>query len=182
VSEQTIIRTEPRGGWLVDQLPVAMAEDDFTRRFVGIFETIADSVRSRIDGVEHLLDTGLSPPETARWLAGWLGLTVPATLPVARQRALVRAAGTLLTWRGTARGLCELVEAYTGGGADVVDSGGVGRPGTTAGGTNRVTVRLSTAGGLSLDDLDALVRRELPPGTAVEIHLAEPPADHEDHA
>lgn len=167
-------------GWLADQLPVAMAEDDFTRRFVAIFETIADSVRSRIDGLEHLIDAGLTPPETARWLGGWLGLAVPSTLPADRQRALVRSAGTLLAWRGTARGLRSLLEAYTGGPVEVADSGGIGRPGTTERGPHQVAVRLGSTGGLSSDDLDALVRRELPPGTEVAIHRAEPTADQDE--
>ena len=89
-------------GWLADQLPRPLAEDDFTRRFVGIFEEIAGGFRDRADAFSHELDPGMASPEFVRWAAGWLGLQLDAGLDEARQRAVVKAAGALFPWRGTA--------------------------------------------------------------------------------
>lgn len=161
-----------RVGWLVEQLPGALSTDPFVPRFVGIFEEIAGTLRQRVEGLEHVLDVGLAPPEFVRWMGTWLGLTVQPSLPEDRQRTLVAAAGTLWVWRGTRRGLQGLLEAYTGAVVGIEDSGGVFAAGRGAPGPKRVVVRLTGSGELDEAHLLELVRRELPPDAALELRVA----------
>lgn len=170
-------------GWLVAQLPAVIAADDFTRRFLGIFEEIGDGLRDRIDGIEYLLDPGLAPPEFVRWLGGWLGLVVPTGVDSSRQRALVDAVGPywargdaegpLWGWRGTKRGLVALLEAYVGHPVTVEDSGGVYGADEAPRGPARVLVRVPDAGGVHDQQLLALVRSMVPVEAEIDLFIAE---------
>jgi phage tail-like protein len=158
-------------GWLADQLPRPLAEDHFTRQFVGIFEEIAGGVRERVVGFHHDLDVGVAPAEFVRWMGGWLGLLLDPSLPEAHQRSLVRAAGALLPLRGTKRGLKGLLEAFTRGQVEVEDGGGVFREGQAPVTTNRVVVRLTSAGGLNEQHLLDLVKHEVPASAIFELRI-----------
>ncbi len=158
-----------RGGWLVEQLPRPLATDDFVQRLVGLFEEVADSVRGRVDGIEHCLDPRLAPVELVRWMGGWLGLALAPSLPEERQRGILRAAGALLDWRGTRRGLEGLLEAFTAAPVQVRDHGGVFTRGAAPPADPRVTVRLESTGGLDEQQLLELVRAEVPAGAVVEL-------------
>jgi phage tail-like protein len=158
-----------RGGWLVEQLPRPLAEDGFASRLVGMLEEVADSVRGRIDGIEHCLDPGLAPVELVRWMGGWLGLALEPTLPEERQRDVLAAAGALLAWRGTRRGLEGLLEAFTAAPVQVHDNGGVFPRGSAPPVDRRVTVRLESTGGLDEQQLLELIRAEVPADAEVEL-------------
>ena len=159
-------------GWLVEQLPRCLAADPFVPRLVGVTEELADSVRSRIDGIEHFLDVGLAPPELVRWLGGWLGLVVEPSLPEDRQRQLVRVAGRELGWRGTRRGLERLVSALTGGPVRVSDGGGAFPAGEApASGGGPVVVQIERTGGVDERGLLAFIEAELPVGAVVELRV-----------
>jgi len=93
----------PPPGWLLRELPRPLAEDEFTGRFLRIFEDVGGDLRGRIDRFHHDLDPGVAAPEFLRWMAGWLGLALDPSLPEERQRSLVRAAGPLFPLRGTDR-------------------------------------------------------------------------------
>jgi phage tail-like protein len=164
--------TAPAPGWLADQLPAALGDDAFVRRFLGTFEEIAGSLRDRVDGLDQMLDAGTAPPEFVRWMGGWLGLAVQPGLSEDRQRALVRAAGPLWSWRGTRKGLRGMLEAYTGSAVDVQDSGGVFRAGAAPAGPKHVRVRLERSGELSGAELTVLVRQELPPDADFDLDIA----------
>ena len=56
----------PQATWLVDQLPSVLADDEFLRRFLGIFEEITDSVVQRVDGLHHIVDPSVAPLEAVR--------------------------------------------------------------------------------------------------------------------
>lgn len=159
-------------GWLVEQLPRCLATDPFVPRLVGVTEELADSVRSRIDGIEHFLDVELAPPEVVRWLGSWLGLMVEPSLPEDRQRQLVRVAGRELGWRGTRRGLERLVSALTGGPVRVSDGGGAFPAGEApAAGGGPVVVQVAAAGGVDERGLLAFIEAELPVGAVVELRV-----------
>jgi phage tail-like protein len=159
-------------GWLVEQLPRCLADDPFVPRLVGVTEELADSVRSRIDGIEHYLDVGLASPELVRWLGSWLGLAVGPSLPEDRQRELVRVAGRELGWRGTRRGLERLVRALTGGPVRVSDGGGTFAPGEApASGGGPVVVQVESTGGVDEHGLLAFIEAELPVGAVVELRV-----------
>ncbi|MFN2608118.1 MAG: phage tail protein [Acidimicrobiales bacterium] len=165
---------------LVDQLPAALADDGFLRRFLGIFDELNETVQLGVDGIEHLADPTVAPPELVRWLGGWLAVeSIDPSSPELRQRARVMALGRLLWWRGTAAGLCGLLELLTGGPADVVDSGGVFARGHAPENPRTVTVRVDRAGWTTEDHLLAVVRAEVPADVSFELvvggHVLWPP-------
>jgi phage tail-like protein len=160
----------PQSSWLVDQLPSVLADDEFLRRFLGIFEEITDSIVRRIDGLHHAIDPSVAPPQAVRWMGHWLGLDIEPTLPEDRQRRFLETVGPLFGWRGTAVGLEKMLEALTGVAATVADSGGVFAEGTVGVlGPKKVTVELDNAGGLSDGQVMDLVLLEMPADVNVEL-------------
>jgi phage tail-like protein len=159
-------------GWLVSQLPRAMAADPVLAGFVAAFEEVADSVRERIDSVEHQVDTGLATPEMLQYLASWLGLELEPTDPPDYQRSLVREVGRLLGWRGTQRGIEGLLEAATGSRVIVTDGGGVyGQHDTVPPLDPTVTVRLDHTGHLTERQVLRFLEAELPLGARIELDV-----------
>jgi phage tail-like protein len=174
---------EPRRGWLLEQLPRPMTEDHFTRSFMGIFEDIAGSVRRRVAEMNAYLDPGFAPLEFTQWLGRWLALPLDSPMSEQRLRALVSTAGHLFVWRGTRKGLAGLLEAVTGGPVEIADGGGVFFKGERVPSDGRISITLSTSGGLRDDDLRTLIALEVPPHASVELRTQreegadeEPPA------
>ena len=163
--------TAARTGWLAEQLPRCLAEDDFLRRFVGIFEELADGYRARADGFGHQLDSGIAAPEFVRWTAGWLGLQLDVGLAEERQRAVVRAAGTLFPWRGTTYGLQGILEAMTGDSVTIEDGGGVWAKGKAPENGHTVTITLKSASDLNEQHLLEMIRDEVPADAAVVLRV-----------
>jgi phage tail-like protein len=162
-------------GWLVAQLPRSMAADPVLRGFASAFEEVADSVRERIDGIEHQVDTGLATPEMLQFLASWLGLELEPTDPPEYQRSLVREVGRLLGWRGTRYGVAGLLEAATGSRVIVTDGGGVyGQHDTVPPPDPVVTVRLDHTGHLSERQVRRFLEAELPLGAQIELDVRFP--------
>ena len=158
--------------WLVSQLPRAMVADPVLRGFATAFEDVADSVRMRIDGIEHQVDTGLATPEMLQFVASWLGLALEPTDPPEYQRALVRQVGRLLGWRGTRHGIEGLLEAATGSRVTVTDGGGIfGREDKLPPSNNVVTVRLDHTGHLTEQQVRRFLEAELPLGSQVELDV-----------
>ena len=158
-------------GWLTDQLPRALASDEFVRRFLRIFEESGTDLRLRVDGLGELLDPAMTPPAHLPWLAGWLGRQLDDAVPAHQQRVVVRQAGPALPWRSTVRGLRILVESYTGAPATVTDSGGVHLRGEWRPARPRVRVSVPHTGGLDRPSLEELIRRDLPVGAELELHV-----------
>jgi len=158
-------------GWLARQLPRALAQDSFTRRFVTIFEEIEDGIRSQIDSLEYYVDVGNAPPEFVRWLGSWLHITVDANQSDDRQRAIVREAGRLFAQRGTQTGLIGLMEAITGGEVRIVDGGGTWPSGEAPPNPGRILVRLTQTGGVPESQLYRLIAAEIPIGVTFELRL-----------
>ncbi len=175
-----------REGWLRDQLPTVMAEDPFTSRFVQVFEDVATTMRERSDAIDDLFDVTVAPPGIVRFIGSWVGIDVPASLPVESQRELVRAAGPLLRWRGTARGIEELVQAVTGTEATVSEQGGVFAEGEAPSRNPVVAVEVTDTGPLNEEQLLAMLRAEVPADAVLELrvagHAVEAPAEEPDDA
>ena len=159
----------PTGGWLLAQLPRAMGRSELVAAFAGAGEEIGDSIRGRIDAVEHQLDPELAGSEMLVFLAGWLGFAIDSFDDPDIYRPFVRRIGRLLRYRGTKTALTELLEVLTGGPVTVEDPGGVFAPGPVPPvGGRRVRVRLSQPGPLGRERLMAVLARELPVGVSVE--------------
>ena len=160
-------------GWLVAQLPRVLQQDRFTRRFLGVFEGIADSVRTEIDALEYYLDVATAPPEFVRWLGSWLEVTVDAAVDEHRQREIVRAAGTYFARRGTSFGLQGLLEAITNGEVRIIDGGGTWPAGGAPANPGRILVRLEGTGGIAEGHLYRLVAAEIPIGVTFELRIGD---------
>jgi len=167
-------------GWLVEQLPRPLAQDPFTRRFVGIFEEIADGVCSQVDALDYYVDVDTAPPEFVRWLGAWLNVTVDAGQSVDRQRAIVREAGRWYARRGTLAGLIGLLEAITGAPVRVVDGGGTWPAGEAPANPGVILVRLTETGGVPESQIYRIIAGEVPIGVSFELRMddrtIEPPA------
>lgn len=165
-------------GWLADQLPRALSDDHFTRQFLRIFEDVGDSVRRNVVAFEHDLDVGLAPMEFVRWMAGWLALVAPESLPERRQKDLLVAAGAGWRRRGTKAAVVRLLESATGSQVEIDDGGGVFDEGEAPPNAKSVVVRLHDRGGLTDEQLLELLRLEVPASATVRLE----PGDANDAA
>jgi phage tail-like protein len=149
-------------------------QDDFFRRFVGIFQEVATSYVEAADGVEHVADPMVAPAPLLPWLGSWLGTNViDPSLDVDTQRRLVAAAGQTLAWRGTRRGLTEWLHVLTGGPVLIDDPGGVHREGEAPVQAPIVRVRVISTGWLPEDEFVELVRAELPAHVGLELFVGD---------
>lgn len=162
-----------RDDWLLGQLPVGMVEDDFFRRFVSLFQEVGGGLLDTVDGIEHVLDVDVAPPQMVRWLGGWIGAdTVDPARSAQVQRRTVRTASRTLAWRGTRRGLVLFLQLLTGGDVEVEDSGGVYAEGEAPPTAPFVRVRVASSGGLPARELAGLVREQVPAHVALELVVA----------
>ena len=95
-------------------LPALYREDDFTGRFLNIFEDILKPIEGVVDNLSFYLDPGTTPQSFLPWLTSWAGLVLDERWPEARRRQLAKSAVELYRWRGTKRGLSEYLRIYTG--------------------------------------------------------------------
>lgn len=110
---------------IVDQLPGMFQDDDLTRRFTAALDEVWAPVFATLDNLPAYLSPATTPSDFLDWLAGWVGAELDEAWPEHRQRAFVAHAADLHRWRGTVRGLRELVTVYTGVEPEIVESGGV---------------------------------------------------------
>jgi phage tail-like protein len=158
--------------WLVEQLPRTMAQDPVLRNFVTAFEEVADTVRERIDSIEHQVDTGLASPEMLQFLGSWLGIELEPTDPAEYRRSMVREVGRLLGWRGTRYGVEALLEAATGARVTVLDVGGVyGQNDTVPPENPVVVVQMDHTGHLTERQVLGFLQSELPLGAQVQLDV-----------
>lgn len=159
--------------WLIDQLPVGMAQHDFFVRFVGIFQEVASTLLDDADMVEHVADATVTPVPLLEALAGWIGVdSVDASLPEDLQRLIVRSSARSLARRGTADGLREFVQMLSGGPATIDDGGGVWREGEAPRDVAWVRIEVAGTGHLTDSEFVALLRDEVPAHVRVELWVA----------
>lgn len=159
-----------RDDWLLAQLPIGMMEDDFFCRFVGIFQEMASTLVDGADNVNNVLDLTVAPEPMVRWLGSWIGATgIDPSLPPATQRRLVKAAGEMLAWRGTARGLRQLLELISGAPAHIEEGGGVHAEGEGSPDPAWVRIHVLSTGWLTHEDFLRIVRDEVPAYVALEV-------------
>lgn len=135
---------------IVERLPGMLQDDPMTRAFTAGLDDVWASALVALDNLHAYLDPRTAPADFLVWLASWVGVVLDENWPEHRQRALVSRAVELYHWRGTTRGIRDLVALYTGIEPEVSDSGGVRwslAPGEPAPGRSRphVTIRLPAA-------------------------------------
>lgn len=159
-------------GWLVGNMPVVMQEDDFTTRFVTIFEEIASSVRFSVESSADAADLSVTTARMIDYLGHWLA--TPARnrdIDVPLQRAIVQADAATIRARGTVGALRTMLEAVTGSPVVVRDPGGIYRSGMAQESTRELVVELTGRGHLSDEGLIELIRAEAPAHLPIVVVL-----------
>jgi phage tail-like protein len=172
-----------RGERLLRYLPSIYSEDDFTARFLGIFEGMLDPIEQLVRDLPYYFDPATAPPALLPWLAEWLATDDAAAWPAPAQRALLRDAVRIFGRRGTAEGLQLHLAALIGTPPLLTDNGTGFRLGTTARlgyntvlGTeqpNTFTVTLVVADPATLDTdlVREAIERETPVGAQYVLRV-----------
>lgn len=169
---------------LVRQLPSMYQDDSFTQQFTaGLDDVLAVAVTS-LDCLHAYVDPALAPADFVAWLGEWVGSRLDEDWPLDRRREFVAQAAEMFAHRGTASGLREEIEMYTGGTAVVNDPGAVwtSRLPTddeqrierrSEDRTVRVTVDVPDSATVNWPALQVLIRDAVPAHLPVEIELRE---------
>jgi phage tail-like protein len=162
-------------------LPAVYHEDDLAQRLLAAFDDVLAPLPMTVDNFTAYLDPLLTPLDFLPWLAGWAGLELDENWSEEQQRRLVASAVALYRWRGTRRGIVELLHHFLAIETDtieVTDSGGVAwsvAPGATPGGSSPPTlsVRVRVPDPASIDNarLDWLVAAAKPAHVAHEVEV-----------
>lgn len=166
----------PVGTWMLDQLPNHLRSDALFCRFVGLFGAVAERTFDHADALPFLADPAITPLAMVQHLTGWMGAeAADRSVPSHRQRERLARLGELIAWRGTRRGLIDLLGVVTGGEVEVEDEGGVfaiGEAPVARHDVESVTVRLTTAGDVPLAHLVDLITDEIPVNCTLELWVA----------
>lgn len=84
----------------------------FTERFLSIFTDIYCELEEKIDASAKLYDPQECPEEFVEWLGEWLSAENMLLFPDNKKRKYLQALPRLNMYRGTLRGLKELLELY----------------------------------------------------------------------
>jgi phage tail-like protein len=98
--------------------------DPFTRDVCDALDDVLAPMLCTLDNLAANLDLSTAPEDLLPWLAGWIGMSLDRGQQPERQRELLRAAGRLQGWQGTARGIELAIEAVLGMRTEVLESGG----------------------------------------------------------
>lgn len=102
----------------LDELPAIYREhpeaEDFTERFLSLFDAAFEDVDAAIERLPALLDSANVPAEVLPWLGSFLGIVFDAAWDTATRRRLLQAAPELYRRRGTLRGLRQAVGLILG--------------------------------------------------------------------
>ena len=162
-----------RDDWLIHQLPVGMVDDEFLVRFLSIFQTITDTVFHQIDTLPHMFDPTVAPDTQVRLMGQWVGVDwIDPSLDDELQRRTVLEYADMLPWRGTRRGMQQLLETISGGPATVTDSGGVYHEGEAPAAPPHVRLEVESTGWADDEDLVQIVKSELPATVTFELRVA----------
>ncbi|MBW3555981.1 MAG: phage tail protein [Actinobacteria bacterium] len=160
------------------QLPGLFQDDDFTRRFTWALDEVLAPVFVTLDAIEAYVDPWLAPGDFLLWLSEWVGIPIDHDLPEERKRALVARAADLYGWAGTAKGIADLVELYSGVRPEVLDSGAVAWSPTPDGdipGSDdaEVTVRFPPGATIDTARVQRLLAEALPAHVVASVEVSQ---------
>lgn len=95
-------------------LPGVYSDSDFLKRFLLIMESILAPLEWGIDSFEQFYNPLVTTPDWLQWIGEWFDILIHPTVPLERQRAVVKELGILYLQRGTRKGLTRLLELYFG--------------------------------------------------------------------
>lgn len=102
-------------------LPGVYSDSDFLKRFLLIMESILAPLGWGVDSFEQYYNPLVTTPDWLQWIGAWFDVLVHPSVPVERQRAVVKALGDLYRRRGTPKGLVRLLELYFGTHAELIE-------------------------------------------------------------
>lgn len=176
---------------LIRELPAIYQDGLFLERFTSGLDSVVAPAMATLDCVHAYIDPAVAPADFVEWLGGWVGARLEEDWKLERRRAFVANAVRIFAMRGTASGLIEELEMYSGGRVEVDDPGAVWTSGTPTGEgqradrrtedrTVRVTVDVPDSATINWAALRTMVRDAVPAHLPVEIELREVGGDRED--
>jgi phage tail-like protein len=108
---------------LGESLPAIYAGNDFAQRWCQALDEVLAPVLATLDCLPAYLDPAIAPPDMVEWLADWVGVTLVPGITDKRRRQLVSEAARLYCWRGTLRGIRDIIELSTGQAPEFTESG-----------------------------------------------------------
>lgn len=110
-----------REAWLDERRRTA--REPFGTRFISALDDVLAPIIATLDNFESYLDPTTTSEDFLAWLGEWVAASVDAGWPEDRRRAFVANAAELYRRRGTAAGLHDHVQIYTGGMVEIVENG-----------------------------------------------------------
>jgi phage tail-like protein len=110
-----------RSRWL-QYLPYIYGEDEFLGRYLLIYEDLFGPLAQIVAHFDLFLDPRTAPESYLSVLADWLGLTLDDRWPASRRRAILQTAVEMYDFRGTKKGLTQILEASTGAGVEIAEN------------------------------------------------------------
>lgn len=98
---------------LIRFLPSMYQSNDKLKRFLWIFQHLANSLTYKLDNLHRYFNPILAPPGFYQWLASWFSITIDFVIPETKMRNLIKNVVHLYQWRGTAHGLATYLEIIT---------------------------------------------------------------------
>lgn len=110
-----------RDAWIDERRRTA--REPFGTRFISALDTVLAPVLATLDNLPEYFDADTTPEDFLGWLGEWVAASVDDGWPEDRRRAFVGQAAELYRRRGTAAGLRDHVQIYTGGIVEIVENG-----------------------------------------------------------
>jgi hypothetical protein len=133
---------------------------------------VADTELHQIDTMRHMFDPTVAPDAMVRLMGWWIGIDwIDSSLPDELQRRIVREYSELVQWRGTLRGMKQLLELITLDSASVGDNGGVYLENDAPVQPPHVRMHVERSGWATEPDLIRIIRAELPASVTFELFV-----------
>ena len=105
---------------LLEYLP-GIYHEDFTSRFLALFESILFPIEWNVDNFDLFLDPGTTPGEFIPWLLNWFKISLDPTWDEPQRRKLLKEANEIFCLRGTLSSLTRVLQIYLGNTPVIVD-------------------------------------------------------------
>jgi phage tail-like protein len=176
-------------------LPEFYSENDFSNRFLSIFEKTFEPTVQKLESIWAYLDPRTAPQGLLPFLAAWVAWPLDNNWDLPQQRHLILNAVEIYRWRGTKRGLRLYLHLYTGLPLDehlpeaekhigieevftegfVLNSAYIGQDAVLGGGHPFhffVRLRPDSPDQINLEQIRNLIEREKPAFCTFELYIA----------
>jgi phage tail-like protein len=165
----------PLGSLLPD---VYQRHDENILTFAAALDEVIAPVWLALDCFDGYVDPMLAPTDFLTMLSQWVAFPLDGNWSEDQARRLVATAVELYRWRGTKRGLVELVKAYATVEPEVIDSGGAtwsAEPGSSPPGSPepavRIVVALPRRVSIDLERMTRLIAANVPAHVSVTVEV-----------